>query len=410
MQPSLSTSHKEKLHYPHLLSGSLMVVGTAVGAGILGIPLVTYAAGFLPAALMTLLTCLFMIASGLLFLEATLWMPDGANILSITERFLGKKMKLFAGGMFAFLYYSLLTAYLAGGAPLLIHFFAALHIPLSTYGALFLFTLIFASIVALGAKSIDRANLLLSFCLVVTYVAMFIVGFPAVSFENLQAMHFPSMFFAMPVLFGAFGYHNVIPSLSTYLHRNKRVLRASIIIGCTLTCLICLCWEYLIMGIASGAELESALRQGATSVETLQRATGYTYLYHLGLGFALFAITTSLLGVSFSFVDFLADGFREAKWSASRPLLTLMTFVPPLLFTLYDPTLFIKALGVAGGFGESFLNGILPALIVWAGAYTFKMTRWFDGSLKRLFLIALIGTALFVVGIELVEMATHFYE
>ena len=82
------------------VSGTLLVAGTTIGAGMLGIPLLTAKAGFLPAMGITILVWLFMLSTGLLFLEATLWMHEGANILSMSRRFLGHTGKLAAGGMF----------------------------------------------------------------------------------------------------------------------------------------------------------------------------------------------------------------------------------------------------------------------------------------------------------------------
>src|SRR5690606_10371696 len=95
------------------LSGTLLIAGTAIGAGMLGIPLLTAKAGFLPALGITTSVWLFMLATGFLYLEATLWMHDGANILSMSRRFLGRGGKLLAGGTFLFLYYCLMTAYYA---------------------------------------------------------------------------------------------------------------------------------------------------------------------------------------------------------------------------------------------------------------------------------------------------------
>ena len=75
------------------LSGTLLISGTTIGAGMLGIPLLTAKAGFLPAVAITIGCWLFMLATGYLYLEATLWMYEGANVLSISRRFLGKSGK-----------------------------------------------------------------------------------------------------------------------------------------------------------------------------------------------------------------------------------------------------------------------------------------------------------------------------
>ena len=86
-----------------IISGSLLIAGTTIGAGMLAIPLVTGVAGFWPASIVTTFVWLYMLLTGLLFLEATLWMHRGANVLSMTKRFIGEKGRLLAGGTFVFL-------------------------------------------------------------------------------------------------------------------------------------------------------------------------------------------------------------------------------------------------------------------------------------------------------------------
>ena len=86
------------------LSGTLLIAGTTIGAGMLGIPLVTAGAGFIPAVVMTCAVFLLMLATGYLLLEATLQMHEGANFLSIAKRFLGVPGKWVTGISYLFLY------------------------------------------------------------------------------------------------------------------------------------------------------------------------------------------------------------------------------------------------------------------------------------------------------------------
>ena len=101
---------KSKVNVLRVISGTFLIAGTMIGAGMLGLPLVTGVAGFFPGILITLAVWFFMYCTGLLFLEVTLWMPDGSNVLSISGRFFGKGGRLLSGGMFIFLYYCLMIA------------------------------------------------------------------------------------------------------------------------------------------------------------------------------------------------------------------------------------------------------------------------------------------------------------
>ena len=383
-------------------SGTLLIAGTAIGAGMLGIPLLTAQAGFWPSMFITSLVWLFMLCTGLLFLEVSLWMPQGSTILSMSQRFLGKKWKVAAGGMFMFLYYCLMVAYFAAGAPLFANFINATFGLQITGGLSYaLFGTLFGLVVALGAKAIDRVNMLLTIAMVVDYFIMVGMGSPEVELSNLEVTRWSAVVFSIPILFSAFGYHNMIPSLCNYLKGERKSLRLSIILGTTIPFLFYLIWQWLILGAVSQEALEAARLSGQPATAALQSVSRNPSLYLVGQYFAFFAIVTSMLGVAFSLVDFIGDGLKLSREKPHRYLLVFLTFFPPFLCVLFDPTLFDKALSVAGGFGEAFLNGLLPVSLVWMGRYAMKLPS--DCALPggRVSLFLLLVGSLFVIGLEL---------
>jgi tyrosine-specific transport protein len=351
-----------------IISGSFLIAGTTVGAGMLGIPLVTAESGFVPAVAITLLAWFFMLATGLLLLEVSLWMPQGANLLTIAERFLGKKGRLIVAGLFLFLYTALLVAYFAAGAPLFLTALQALFgIPLQGWIGYFFFAAFFGVIVSLGAKWIDRTNLILTLAMIMAYGLMIGVGSSEVKGELLAFSHWPKVFVALPILFSAFGYHNVIPPLTSYLKRDRKALQLSLFFGTTLALLIYLLWQWLVIGSIPKEGILSILDRGFPATQAFG---GKPFIFLIGQYFAFFAVTTSLLGVSFSMVDFVSEGLKCAK---NRLVATFLTFFFPFLFVSIDPTLFECALGIAGGFGEAILNGLLPVALVWIGRYSHRL-------------------------------------
>ena len=179
--------------------------------------------------------------------------------------------------------------------------------------------------------------------------------------------------FAAPVLFSSFGFHNVIPSLVTYFNRNVRVLRKSIFFGTLIPLIIFLIWQWLIIGAVPEGAIQDALVNGQPATAALQTLVGSPWVMKLGQFFAFFALITSMLGVSFSMVDFLADGFKIKRTGKYRVLLCFLVFFPPFILTVLDPKIFVTALGFAGGFGEAFLNGLIPVMLVWVGRYFRKL-------------------------------------
>ena len=356
----MESHEKESFSYARVFSGSLLVFGTAVGAGMLGIPLMTAKAGFGPAFLVTGLVWLFMTLTGLLLLEASLQMPQGANIISLSRRFLGTKGVWISAVICLFLYNCLLVAYFAGGAPLLgqvIRLFGITSPPSISLG---LFAFLFGGVVLLGPTSIDRVNRFLAMGMLGLYVALVAWGSQKVESKQLtDVKEFSSMMMAVPMLVGAFGYHSVIPSLTTYLHKQKKVLRASILIGTSLAFLFYVVWQWMILGSVSPSVLEETLAKGLP----VTYALGGDFLYVLGQGFAFLALTTSFLGISFSLVDFIQDGVQQVGWRMHRLYCALLALLPPLLCVLLNPTIFDRALNIAGGIGVAILNGLFPVLL-----------------------------------------------
>ena len=380
----------KKSYWKGVLSGSLLIAGTTIGAGMLGIPLITGQSGLLPATLVTLAVWLYMLATGFLFLEVMLWMPKGSNILSMAARFLGPKGQWLSGSMFVFLYYCLMVAYFAAGAPLLGELFG-----LSGWGTYVFFGAVFGVIVAIGTKTIDRANIALTIAMVIFFFLLVILGSRNIDTSYMHFTSWKPLLFAPPFLFSAFGYHNIIPPLTEYLKRDVKVLRMSIWLGTLIPLAFYLMWQWLIIGSIPQDLLQETLAAGAPVTTALQKVTGNAALKGVGVFFALFAIATSTIGVSFSLVDFLGDGMRVSRKGLPRVGLTFLTFAPPFFFAVLNPAIFDKALSIAGGFGEAFLNGFLPVALCYIGRYRDQMKSkqlLFGG--KGLLLVLLLGAIL----------------
>ncbi len=387
------------------ISVTLLISGTTIGAGMLAIPLVTASSGFLPAFVITFLVWLFMFLTGILFLEATLWMHNDANILSMSKRFLNNKGRFIAGSTFVFLYYCLMIAYFAAGAPLFATFIEAVfQITLNGWMIYAVYGLLFGTIVAVGMKFVDRVNYILMIGLFASYIAMVVAGNKNISFEKLYNLQWSHVFYAAPVLFSAFGYHNVIPSLTFHFNRNEKLMRYSIFCGTIIPFIIYIFWQYLIIGVVPIEVIQSTLKAGKPITEALENITGIGWVHEMGRIFAFFAIVTSMLGVSFSVVDFLGDGLKMKRHGKDRFLLCLLTFIPPFILTALNPSIFVLAIGVAGGFGEAFLNGILPVLLVWVGRYkmNLKSTYSLFGGKTTLAILLLVG--FLVMALEVVYL------
>lgn len=383
------------------VSGILLVMGTCIGAGMLALPVVTGVAGFMPALTVNLLCCLFMMATGLLFLEAILWLEDGANVLSLAQHFLGKWGKIICGIAFLFLYYCLQVSYCAGGTPAFSKVMSQLFsINIQGLPSYLLFATVFGIIVFLGTSTVNRLNWILMTGLIVSFVMLIAIGSTHVRSELLERSHWSLSLAATPILFGAYGYHNLLPTLSSYLKRHVLFLRLSIIFGTLLPFIIYSLWQWMIIGTLSLEEIQGADERGEPITQTLQTIVGYPWLRRLGEFFGFFALVTSFMGVSLSMVDFLADGLGVRREGWIRLGLCLAVFAPPAFFAAANPGIFIEAIGLAGGYGEAILNGLLPISMVWIGRYWMQLPSQYSLVGGKPMLILLFIITLIIMGIE----------
>lgn len=397
--------NSKKISIMQVISGSLLIAGTTVGAGMLAIPLVTGVAGFWPATVVTSFVWLYMLLTGLLFLEATLWMHRGANVLSMTKRFLGKNGRILAGVTFVFLYYCLMVAYFAAGSPIFSSFLSPLlGFEITGWLSFAIFGIFFGVVVGIGLRFVDRVNYILMIGLILSYVALIGTGSAEVDLQKLVVADWNKLYLAAPILFAAFGYHNVIPSLADHFRGDGKVMRWAIIGGTLLPLIIYILWQWLIIGAVPQEYVAQSLQQGDAVVVAMQKVTGSRWVPLLARVFGLFAIITSMLGVSFSVVDFLGDGLKMKRYGFHRFLLCLLTFIPPFLLSALDPSIFLLSVGIAGGFGEAFLNGILPVWLVWKGRFDKKLPSDYVLFGGKITLIVLLLIGFLVMGLEIINL------
>jgi tyrosine-specific transport protein len=352
-----------------LFSGSLLVSGTAIGAGMLALPVATAEAGFFPALVLYILCWFFMAATGLLMLEVCMWMPKDANLVSMSYHLLGTKGKMISWILYLFLFYCLTIAYAAGGGG----FVTSLSMgAISSKMGIVIFALIFSPIVYLGTKAVDKVNMVLMMGLILSYFAFVFLGLNYVEPSQLKHQNWSVAAFALPIIFTSFSYQGIIPSLVSYMNGNAKAVRWSIVIGTTFPLIIYVIWEFLILGIVpleGDLGLLSARSLGYNAVQPLKAIVSSPWVYAIGQAFAFFALTTSYLGVSLGLVDFLSDGLKVAKVGLKKLALCFAVFFPPVVISMSNPTIFLSALTYAGGIGCALLLGLIPVLMVWSGRY-----------------------------------------
>ena len=385
----------------HVFGGTLLISGTMVGVGMLALPVVTGEGGLIPAIIIYLICWTFMLCTGLLLLEVCTWMPKDSNLITISERLLGPIGRNICWAVYLFLFFTVMIAHVVQGGQILAEISKG---TLPNWLSTILYVIVFSPIVYLGTRWVDRLNLTLMIGVVTSYLLFIGIAYKYVDFSHFTRIQWPKAWVALPVLFTAFTYQVIIPTLMTYMERNVKKVRLAIILGTTIPLAVYLVWECLILGIvpAEGTNsLTAAAKAGHSAVIPLKEIIGADQLFNIGKAFAFFTMTTSYIALSLAYFDFLADGLKIKKVGAKKLLLCLIVFVPPTFVGIIYPHIFLTALSAAGGYSCAILFGLFPPLMAWVGRYIKKYdyTPQIHGGKTALSLLILF--VLFELAIQL---------
>jgi len=336
-----------------MLGSIAIVAGTAIGAGMLALPLATAALGMIPAILLMVVIWGLSAYTSLLMLEINLRSGVGDNVHAITGKLLGKKGQMVQGASFLSLLFALTAAYLTGGSSLLVLKAQNMFdIVLDNQLAVVLFTLVLGGFAALGVAWVDKVSRFLFSLMILLLIVVVLFLLPEVSISSMATNAIAqsltsSWMAAIPVVFTSFGFHVCIATLVRYLDGDAASLRKVLLIGSTIPLACYIFWLLVTLGTVGGNEISGFNGSLPALISALQEIAHTPWISKCISLFADLALITSFLGVTLSLYDFVAELTRAKKTFLGRTQTWLLTFVPPLLCALYVPEGFVAVLGFA---------------------------------------------------------------
>ena len=356
-----------------ILGGALLIMGSCVGAGMLGLPVITGLAGFFPTLLMFVIAWLFMTTTALLILETTSWFEKPVNLISMVAYALGPIWKVLCWVLYLFLFYSLLVAYMSLSGNHVSSFLkTAADFSFPDWGGTLFFVSLFGCLVYMGTYPVDYLNRFLMIGKIGAFLIVIGLGMRFVSPHLLGYFQPKYALFSFPILITSFGFQNMIPSIFHYMGGDRVRIRKAIWLGSIFTVLIYLIWEIIVLGILPSQIITKSFQADIDGAQSLKNYLGSSSIGYIAQILAFFAILTSFLAQSLSLVHFLRDGFKITKKKKESVSMCFLALLPPLFFSIFYRNVFFQALSFAGGICATFLFGIFPALMVWIGRYRKK--------------------------------------
>ena len=353
---------------PPLIPGVAIIAGTAIGAGMFSLPIVSSGMWFSWSLLLLLFTWFCMFHSSLMILEANLNFPEGSSFNTFVRDLLGPRWNAVTGITLAFVLYILTYAYISGGGSVVNHTLASTlgYTPPRAISGL-LFALGLAAIVWFSTGLVGRITAILIGGMIITFALS--IGGLAVHVKLPVLLHSelvfaPFLLAAVPYYLTSFGYHGNVPSLMKYYGKDPPTIRKCLLYGSLLSLVAYILWQLVTMGNISREQFKPIIAAGGNmgdlvaALNTIVQSDRLATLLNI---FANLAVVSSFLGVTLGLFDYIADRFGFDNSHMGRFKTALVTFLPPTVGGLLFPHGFLYAIGLAG-LCASLWGTIVPAL------------------------------------------------
>ena len=318
---------------------ALIVAGTTIGAGMLAMPLTSAGMGFGYTLILLFGLWALLSYSALLFVEVYQKAPrPNAGIATLAEQHFGLIGRILATLSLVIFMYAILTVYAIGGGDLLTPFLSFTDSAESL--SIILFVLFLVLSVFSGTKAVDGLTRFLFALKLVAFAFVLAMMLPRVTLDNIGAMplNYLLIISASPVFFTSFGFHVVIPSINNYLNNDIKRLRIAIIGGSAIPLVAYILWQMATHGSFTQSEFVQIINEEPTInglVHATFQATGSHLISYSVRLFSALALITSFLGVALALFDCLDDLLKRVNVKTNRTFLSVLTFVPVLVFALF---------------------------------------------------------------------------
>ena len=324
--------------------GLAVLVGTQIGAGVLGLPYAASKVGLIPAVLILFGVMLLMLFTALIILDMSRDM-NGAQMSTITQRVMGRTGGWIMYVSITIMSFGALLAYIAGMGCVFSQLFGIGE----TAGGLIFW--IFASLIIYrGIKSSSKAELLMYYVMLALFLGVTGILIPDAKISNATYVNLSGTLSLMGIAIFSLGCHTVIPDVYKAIGNYKKTRKVVVLAFIIPTVIYAIFMTAFLL--IFGRNTPQIATQGLAEIY------GYTG-FLVGNIIPLFAITTSYIGIGLAqqsnTMEFL--GFRKSiSWSIAT--------IPSLLVYVAGMKNFVDVLAFAGDTGDMMSFIILPIALL----------------------------------------------
>lgn len=335
--------------------GVAMIIGTNIGAGILGVSYAARQAGYMPLLFWLVVVGVITTVTMLYVAEATLRTRQHEQLSGLAQRYVGGfgSWLMFASVTVNAL--GALIAYMSGSGDLMHSLFG-----IDKRIGSILFFIPASLILALGLKALGRSekwitSLMVLMLLVLVGATLF---FPTTDFRRLLDGSWLYMVPVFNLVVFIYCAQYIVPEIARGLSHTPEQLPKAIVTGMFCT--------FALIALVPLSVISLNGLDNVSQVATVNwgNALG-SWAFFMANGFALFAMLTSYWGIGGSFLTNIADRFslKVDDNLKVRSLTVAVVALPPLVLAYSGMVGFVDALYFAGVFSGVVLS-IVPYLII----------------------------------------------
>lgn len=353
-------------HKKSVFIGIMIIAGSAIGAGMFSIPIVSAGMWFSWAIPSLTLIWLISYLSSLMLMEVSVAYPIGSSFNTFVTDLLGRGWALVMAFSICFMLYILLYAYFSAFGNMAMHTLgwgsggahsAADGAHWLQGGLGFTLGLLLAGFVWMSTAIVGRISIVLVVGMVISFLMAMFSASAHVSTANLFEIaadgdHYMSYVWAgLPYFITSFGFATMVPSLYKYYGEDLLSIKRSLLFGSLIALVIYSIWVGMTFGIIPRNGFVEIIAAGGNVgdlVNGIEAQVGDGSIQTVITLFTNFAIVSSFLGVGLSLFDYLADRLQFDGTVSGRLKTAALTFIPPGVASFFFPHGFITAIGFAG--------------------------------------------------------------
>ncbi len=327
---------------------SSVIIGTVIGAGILGLPFAFAQAGFMTGLLVLGIIGACILTLSVLFGEITLRTNGNHQLTGYTELYLGKSIKHIHALLLLFGMFSALLAYMIGLGEIMSSLLGAS----ASFWSLLSYAIL-AVFVSWGLGIIKRIEFVISFVFLGLLFILAALATPHIDTSAWQGFDWNNFFVPYgAILFACTGLVS-IPEAKLVLHAQKgeRFLLSAILIGNIFPVVLYACFTAIVLAV-TGANTTEIATIGLSNV------VGPTALA-IGSLFAIAAMSSSFMTLGTA-----VSQIFQFDYHIKHGYTLIITLAVPLIFFIFGVRDFFGIVSIAGALTVG-LTGIITLVTYW---------------------------------------------